>query len=119
MEIQILGLKHAVPDNVNNLIFKFVGIKPRKFIEELDFLMLDYLVELCRRYGIDEDYVIEHSDDIAYLLFHRWVPLRGNCRNCFKNKRNKTTLYCNKCDIIEFQEYQERCMKRRLGDGCD
>jgi hypothetical protein len=62
---------------LNKLIAKFVGVKHREFIEQIDFMMMDYLRELYRSFKIDEDCVIEHHDEIGYLLFHRQVL--GRC----------------------------------------
>jgi hypothetical protein len=39
MEFQILGLKNFVQDDVNHVIAKFVGVKPRPFTNELKNLV--------------------------------------------------------------------------------
>ena len=116
--MEIVGLKHKVDDDINKLIAKFVGVKHREFIEQLEYLMTDYLRELYRSFKIDEDFVIEHHDEIGYLLFHKRVLGNKNCVRCFKNKRKRFS-YCEKCDILEFKEYQERCKSYGFGDGCD
>ena len=79
---------------------------------------MDYLRGLYRNFKIDEDYVIEHNDEIGYMLFHRRVERRRNCIKCYKNKRQHQS-YCNNCDRIEFQQYLERCIENGWGDGCD
>ena len=116
--MEITGLKQKVDDDINKLIAKFVGVKHREFIEQLEYLMTDYLRELYRSFKIDEDYVIEHHYEIGYLLFHKRVLGNKNCVRCFKNKRKRFS-YCEKCDILEFNEYQERCKSYGFGDGCD
>ena len=35
--MEIVGLKNFVPDDVNKIICKFVGVKPPKFMKELKF----------------------------------------------------------------------------------
>ena len=35
--MEIIGLKKCVPDDVNKIICKFVGVKPPKFMKELKF----------------------------------------------------------------------------------
>jgi len=120
--MEIVGLKQKVDTDINKLIAKFVGVKVRKFIEEIDNIMLDYLKYL---YGfkVDEDYIIEHFDEQWYIrknmLFRTRVLLScKNCVRCRKNKR-KMNLHCYTCDRVEFQEFEERCIKNGWGDGCD
>ena len=85
--MEIVGLKHKVDDDINKLIAKFVGVKHREFIEQLEYPMTGYLRELYRSFKIDEDFVIEHHDEIGYLLFHKQVLGNKDCVRCFKNKR--------------------------------
>ena len=35
--MEIVGLRNVVQDDINKLIFKFVGVKSRKFMKELKF----------------------------------------------------------------------------------
>ena len=48
--MEIVGLKNFVPDNVNNLIFKFVGLKPHPLAE----IMVE-AIECCNRYNRPEE----------------------------------------------------------------
>ena len=98
--MEIVGLKQKVDDNINKLIAKFVGIKPRKFIEEIDYLIKDYQFVLWE-FKVDKDYVIEHYNDIGYMLFYKHVSSYfKNCRRCHKMKRERGNngVYCRKCE---------------------
>ena len=115
--MEIVGLKQKVDDNINKLIAKFVGITPRKFVDTLNFIKLSYLKFLYREYKVDEDYVMKY--DTHYQQFYEhYLRLNANCYRCHKNKR-QGALYCYACDRIQFQEYQERCIRNGWGDGCD
>jgi hypothetical protein len=115
--MEIVALKHVVNDDVNQLIAKFVGIKPHKFTEEIKKLMETYQ-KFLYGYKVDEDYVIEHSKHIGHLLFHK-RELRGkNCVRCFKKKVQLNSM-CYKCDRIVFDEIHDRRKNYAFGDGCD
>ena len=115
--MMIVALNKILPDEINSNIAKFVGVKQRKFVDTLNFIKLSYLKFLYREYKVDEDYVMKY--DTHYQQFYEHVLQRNaNCYRCHKNKRQKD-LYCYACDRIQFQEYQERCIRNGWGDGCD
>ena len=63
--MEIVGLKQALPDHVNNIVAKFVGTKPLRymnfdFIGEIYDLNIDYIYDYLWSIKVDEDYVFEH-----------------------------------------------------------
>jgi hypothetical protein len=123
--MEIVGLKQKVDNDINKLIAKFVGIQRRKFIKELTVLRRKYLFFLINE-DFNEDEAIEYyynHYNSNVMLFYTYTLRHEkmcNCARCYKFKRSKDSiLYCKKCDRIEFQEYQERCIKNGWGDGCD
>ena len=123
--MEIVGLKQKVDNDINKLIAKFVGIKPRKITEEMKYFINDYH-RLIWGYKYDDDEVIKHYNyfNDKSILFYTHVlwnkVVRPNCGRCHKYKRDDNCiLYCKRCDIIEFKEYQERCKNSGFGDGCD
>ena len=99
--MEIVGLKQKVNDDINKLIAKFVGVKPRKCCEETDFLKRAYQGCYLWSHKIDEDYTMKYNEH--YKQFHEQTLTRYvNCQRCHKNKR-KRNLYCYVCDRLEFQ----------------
>ena len=102
--MEIVGLKQALPDHVNNIVAKFVGTKPLRymnfdFIGEIYDLNIDYIYDYLWSIKVDEDYVFENYK--YHKLFHESVLLScRNCRRCHKNKRKRGS-YCFTCYRIE------------------
>ena len=123
--MEIVGLKQKVDDDINKRIAKFVGITPRKFIKELNVLTRLYqFFLLSEDFNEDEaiEYYYNHNNSTILLFYSYTFQLKKmrNCAKCYKFKRSKDSiLYCKKCDRLEFQEFQERCIKNGFGDGCD
>ena len=40
--MEIVGLKQKVDNDINNLILKFVGVEPRRFVKEMHLHIDDY-----------------------------------------------------------------------------
>ena len=69
--MEAVGLKHFVQDDINELITKFVGTKPRKFIEELKFHIHHYQSHIHHHQSFLRDLGGEfNEDDHDYLSFH-------------------------------------------------
>ena len=104
MEIQILGLKHAVPDNVNNMIFKFVGITYKthplaKIMDDYTFYYESYA----------EDRPIHKCIDFV-TKFKDYTSERFRCKCCGEYKRapfglRKQPLLC-RCTLEDLDNYE-------------
>ena len=75
--MEIVGLKDFVPDDVNKLIFKFVGLEPREFVKEIDFHIKNYRKYLWDM-KLDEDELNKcDNDNNNYWLFHEHILMKS------------------------------------------
>ena len=75
--MEIVGLKHFVQYDVNKLIAQFVGVKPRKFVKEIDFHIENYRKYLWDM-KIDEDELNKCDyDNNNYWLFHEHLLMKS------------------------------------------
>jgi len=97
--MEIVALKNILPHDINNKIVKFIGIKPRKFVEKITFLKRLYREVYLWAHKIDEDYDMKYNEH--YKQFYEWTLVCFvNCERCHKNKR-KVESYCHTCHRIE------------------
>ena len=72
--MEIVGLKNCVQDDINKLIAKFVGVKPRIFLKELKFHIHHYQSHIHHHQSFLRDLGAEYSDDEDdlddFLSFH-------------------------------------------------
>ena len=88
--MEILGLKTFVQDDVNKLIFKFVGLKPHPLTFELKDLVRFF-----------ENWPGDEGDTFAKFVFNEILHC-CSCNRLLKGKRLQTHLgICEECEEWE------------------
>jgi hypothetical protein len=88
MEFQILGLKNFVQDDVNHVIAKFVGVKPRPFTDELKNLVRFF-----------ENWPGDEEDTFSKFVFCEIL----HCCTCNRILKSSRLGLCEECEEHELE----------------